>query len=286
MHRSIMDSAMWESEPFSRSQAWIDMLMLANHKPGVIFRRGVKVEIPRGGIGKSIRTLAERWSWSHGKVERFFSFLLDEEMVKKVGTKKTSVDTCYFIVNYEKYQECGDENRAEDGKKTGRRREEDGDGTRMEEGKKGRKEINNLPDSANRVEVVEVEGEVFYLSKKKKKLKGVVLESFNRFWKAFAYSHGKAEAADAWLSVYSPGMVDAAVKAAMSEAQGRADILANGKSPKWAQGWLTGRRWEDGDCSNSSDSGSCPECRHRNAPACVEKDDSRRLNCKYFEAER
>ena len=138
MHRSIMDSAMWESEPFSRSQAWIDMLMLANHKPGVIFRRGVKVEIPRGGIGKSIRTLAERWSWSHGKVERFFSFLLDEEMVKKVGTKKTSVDTCYFIVNYEKYQECGDENRAEDGKKTGRRREEDGDGTRMEECKNGR----------------------------------------------------------------------------------------------------------------------------------------------------
>ena len=136
MHRSIMDSAMWESEPFSRSQAWIDMLMLANHKPGVIFRRGVKVEIPRGGIGKSIRTLAERWSWSHGKVERFFSFLLDEEMVKKVGTKKTSVDTCYYIVNYEKYQDCGDEDGVEDGKKTGRRREEDGDGTRREEGKK------------------------------------------------------------------------------------------------------------------------------------------------------
>ena len=286
MHRSIMDSAMWESEPFSRSQAWIDMLMLANHKPRVIFRRGVKVEIPRGGIGKSIRTLAERWSWSHGKVERFFSFLLDEEMVKKVGTKKTSVDTCYFIVNYDKYQDCGDENREEDGKKTGRRREEDGDGTRMEEGKNGRKEINNLPDSANRAGAVDADAEIFYLSKKKKKLKAEVLESFTLFWKPFPYPHGKAEAPDAWLSVYSPGMVDAAIKAAMVEAQGRADILANGKSPKWAQGWLTGRRWEDGDCSQHSVSGSCSECRHRNAPACVEKDDSRRLNCKYFEAER
>ena len=135
---------MWESEPFSRSQAWIDMLMLANHKPGVIFRRGVKVEIPRGGIGKSIRTLAERWSWSHGKVERFFSFLLDEEMVKKVGTKKTSVDSCYFIVNYEKYQDCVVEDGGEDGEKTGRRRGEDGDGTRKEEGKNGRKEVKDF----------------------------------------------------------------------------------------------------------------------------------------------
>ena len=275
---------MWESEPFSRSQAWIDMLMLANHKPGVIFRRGVKVEIPRGGIGKSIRTLAERWSWSHGKVERFFSFLLDEEMVKKVGTKKTSVDTCYFIVNYEKYQDCGDENREEnreeDGKKTGRRREEDGDGTRMEEGKNGRKEINNLPDSANRAGAVDADAEIFYLSKKKKKLKAEVLESFNRFWKAFAYSHGKAEAADAWLSVYSPGMVDAAVSAAILEAQNRPEQIAKGKTPKWAQGWLTGRRWEDG--ADGQATGRCGSCFHEKSPSCASKNAAQRIGCAYF----
>jgi hypothetical protein len=35
------------------------------------------------------------------------------------------------------------------------------------------------------------------------------------------------------------------VSAAEAEALGRAELVANGHTPKWAQGWITGRRWED-----------------------------------------
>ena len=87
----------------------------------------------------------------------------------------------------------------------------------------------------------------FYLTKKKRKLQGKRLVTFNRFWDAFAYPKGKAEAADAWLDIptMTDALVDTIVTAAETEAANRASVLANGQTPKWAQGWITGRRWED-----------------------------------------
>lgn len=140
--------------------------------------------------------------------------------------------------------------------------------------------LKDLPDSANRAGAVDADDEIFYLSKKKKKLKAEVLESFNRFWKAFAYSHGKAEAADAWLSVYSPGMVEPAVNAAIFEAQSRPEQIAKGKTPKWAQGWLTGRRWEDG--ADGQVTGRCGSCFHEKSPSCASKNAAQRIGCAYF----
>jgi hypothetical protein len=32
LHRQIQDHWLWEDRPFSRGQAWIDLLMLANHE--------------------------------------------------------------------------------------------------------------------------------------------------------------------------------------------------------------------------------------------------------------
>lgn len=87
----------------------------------------------------------------------------------------------------------------------------------------------------------------FYLTKKKKKLSGKRLETFLQFWTAFNLKLGKAEAADAWLDIPSlTGKVVAEIVAgAKREADLRPQLVAAGKTPKWAQGWLTGRRWED-----------------------------------------
>ena len=85
--------------------------------------------------------------------------------------------------------------------------------------------------------------EIFYETKKKKKLSGKRLESFEQFWSAFSYKKGRAEAADVWLEIpgLKPSIVDKIIKAAKLEASSR-----NGqKTPKMAQGWLSGRRWED-----------------------------------------
>lgn len=89
----------------------------------------------------------------------------------------------------------------------------------------------------------------FYETRKKRRLSGRRLESFNRFWRAFAHAKGKAEAADAWLDIprLTNALVDAIVAAAEREAAARPGLVAKGRSPKWAQGWLAARRWEDGD---------------------------------------
>lgn len=89
--------------------------------------------------------------------------------------------------------------------------------------------------------------EGFYLSRRKRKLQGKRLETFELFWKAFGYKSGRAEAADAWLDIpeLTQAIVDKIVIAAKNEAANRSGILAQGKTPKMAQGWLSGRRWED-----------------------------------------
>lgn len=86
----------------------------------------------------------------------------------------------------------------------------------------------------------------FYLTKKKRKLTGKRLSTFNRFWKAFSYTEGKAEAADAWLEIpeLTNKLVDLICFAAEQEARKRPAKIAEGKTPKMAQGWITGRRWE------------------------------------------
>lgn len=105
-----------------------------------------------------------------------------------------------------------------------------------------------------------------YKSKKGKLLKNGVLFSFNEFWKTFAYPKGKAEAADSFLTVFSPDIFQDILTGAKVEAENRSKIVSNGGTPKWAQGWLSGRRWEDGDggCAGQD----CSRCDYRVRGAC------------------
>jgi len=93
---------MWLSEQFTRGQAWVDMLGLANHKSGYIRKRGVRVELKRGHLGWSQRELADRWKWSRGKIIRFLNELESEHMIEQ---QKTNVTTLIYIVNYNNYQQ-------------------------------------------------------------------------------------------------------------------------------------------------------------------------------------
>lgn len=87
----------------------------------------------------------------------------------------------------------------------------------------------------------------FYITKKGRKLNGKRLQGFNLFWDAFNYKKGRAEAADAWFDIptFTDGLVEKIIKAAKLEALNRKDIIEKGRTPKMAQGWISGRRWED-----------------------------------------
>jgi hypothetical protein len=94
----------------------------------------------------------------------------------------------------------------------------------------------------------------FYLTKKKKKLTGKRLETFERFWIAFDHKRGKAEAADAWIEIpkLTDALVETIIKAAMLEATNRPELIKNNMTPKWAEGWIRGKRWEDEDLGSDT----------------------------------
>lgn len=97
---------MWLKEKFDRPRAWIDLLLLANQAPGYILFRGIKIDLQRGDVGWSIETLAERWKWSRGKVNRFFELLKNERQIVSKTDIKTDIklSSVISIVNYDLYQ--------------------------------------------------------------------------------------------------------------------------------------------------------------------------------------
>lgn len=103
LYRKITENPLYFSEAFTRLQAWIDLLIIANHDESYIYVRGNKVEIKRGQVGKAQDTLADRWKWSRGKVDRFLKEL---EKSGQIVRQKNSVMSLISIVNYEVYQ-CG-----------------------------------------------------------------------------------------------------------------------------------------------------------------------------------
>lgn len=104
IHRNITENPMYFSEPFTRMQAWIDLLLVANYRDSVIYVRGNKVDVKRGQIAKSQDFFATRWKWSRGKVIRF----LDElQKCGQIVQQKSNVITLISLVNYEYYQQDG-----------------------------------------------------------------------------------------------------------------------------------------------------------------------------------
>ena len=104
LHRQIISHKIWLSEKFTDGQAWIDLLLLANHQAGMVNKRGIRLDVPRGFVGWSELNLGKRWKWSRGKVRRFFVFLIQQNMIETVQ-QNNKLTTLIKIVNYEQYQD-------------------------------------------------------------------------------------------------------------------------------------------------------------------------------------
>lgn len=102
IHRKIEDSFLWADKPFARGQAWIDLIMLVNHKDNEIFYDGKPVLVKRGEHITSETKLANRWGWSRKKVDTFLRMLESKKMINlEISTRK---GTKINIVNYSLYQ--------------------------------------------------------------------------------------------------------------------------------------------------------------------------------------
>jgi hypothetical protein len=138
IHRTLATHDLWESEPFTRGQAWVDLLMLANAKPGTLRVRGNRIDVDPGQVGWSVKRLASRWQWSRGKVQRFLDELEDMGQIEQ---QKSSISSLLTVTKWAAYQSNGQQTgsrRAADGQQTGTNKKE-----RRKEGKKKREDLIN-----------------------------------------------------------------------------------------------------------------------------------------------
>jgi len=101
LHRQIQDRPEWWSEPFTRWQARIDLVLLANHSEGFFYVRGNKVTVKRGQVWWSEIRLSEKRHWSRNKLRRWLKEL---ETIQQIEQQKSPILSLITITNYEKYQ--------------------------------------------------------------------------------------------------------------------------------------------------------------------------------------
>ena len=145
LYRQITENEFYFAERFTKAQAWVDLLLLANHKQATVFIRGIEIKLEPGHLCYSQLTLAKRWKWNFKTVVTFLKALENREMLE---TKANNITTIISIKNWNLYQANGEQS----GDQTGEQRE-----TRTETNKNVKKEkkvkniyaIGNLPLGLN-----------------------------------------------------------------------------------------------------------------------------------------
>lgn len=132
--RSVSEHYLFnEKHSFSKFEAWVDILLKANHKPRQLNIKNVKFIVERGQCLRSLDTWATDWRWDKSKVRRFLELLQKENMIElKNELKSTRLTIC----NYDTYQCFGNAN------ETQMKRKRNADETLMTPNKEAKKIIN------------------------------------------------------------------------------------------------------------------------------------------------
>ena len=99
LDRKLKSNPLWLEKPFSKGQAWVDLLLLAQGVDREKMYRGKVQNQKPGVVYTSILFLTKRWGWSRNKVYRFLEELTKDKMVSVQGwtqngtQKRTQNDT-------------------------------------------------------------------------------------------------------------------------------------------------------------------------------------------------
>lgn len=146
LHRQIQENDLWLMEPFTKGQAWVDLIILANHKDQSFDVRGNVVNVKRGQVARSEETLAKRWRWSRGKVRRFISML---ETRQQIEQQKSHILSVISILNYDNFQKNDTTDSTTDGQQTDNRKTTDGQQTDTNKNEKKEKNDKNVKNEKN-----------------------------------------------------------------------------------------------------------------------------------------
>ena len=101
LDRKICENWLWQDKPFTKGQAWIDLLLLADYEDNDGYYRNSVKHFKAGTVYRSILYLSKRWCWSRNKVKRFLNVLQNEGMITYNATTN---DTTITLVKWELYQ--------------------------------------------------------------------------------------------------------------------------------------------------------------------------------------
>lgn len=100
--RDIQDHWIWSNdEPFSKGQAWVDLLLSVNHEEKKILINGHLQIIKPGQKWTSYRTLARQWNWSKDRVKRYIKLLKSDGMIY---TDETPNGTLLTVKNWDSFR--------------------------------------------------------------------------------------------------------------------------------------------------------------------------------------
>lgn len=102
LHRKILDNYLWNKKPFSEGQAWIDLLLIANHEDNKVLQNGTIKTFKKGTVNRSILSLSERWGWDRRKTTRFLRVLERDGML---SMNSTTHGTTITLINYSVYND-------------------------------------------------------------------------------------------------------------------------------------------------------------------------------------
>lgn len=91
LDRGLKSNSLWLEKPFSRGQAWVDLLLLAQGVDKDKQYRGKIQHQKSGEVYTSVLYLTGRWGWSRNKVYRFLDYLIKAGMIVIQG--RTQNDT-------------------------------------------------------------------------------------------------------------------------------------------------------------------------------------------------
>lgn len=96
----MFDDGLFVPEPFTRRDAFLDLVLRAAPETRTVPVNGGSVIIERGQFAASMRTLANRWQWSVGKVN---CVLKEFEAMNLIEKATEGHITILSIVNYDQF---------------------------------------------------------------------------------------------------------------------------------------------------------------------------------------
>lgn len=99
--RDIQEHSLWNCEAFTKGQAFVDLLLMANYteKNIVLGNEVVRAEI--GSVITSELKLMKKWRWGKEKLRNFLKLLESLEMIKRESDRHKTI---IYILNYVEYQ--------------------------------------------------------------------------------------------------------------------------------------------------------------------------------------